>query len=206
MIHIEKDQEIAGQKELRVSSPSGDYEDSSLIEFYHVDNASVVSGAFQAQYVKYGGLVYNYSDHATLGDAILLLDPESTHTAASYVRMNRELLAKMDEGTLEVTSLQETLDAEQTTMESKMDNSVQPAILEEKPTESAPTPDVTTEDSTAPIDVPPQTTGTVEIVPDSIIPETSPNTVEQVLQPLEPSETDSQNVTVRTLFGKRKIA
>ena len=119
MIAITKDQEVAENPNLRVMTPAGDYEDTALIEFY--DNAvpGTVVGAYQAQFVRYGSLVYRFNDPIELGKEILKLDPESTHTAASYVRMTTELLSKMTNGTLEPKSLDEALTGEQTAMEDK---------------------------------------------------------------------------------------
>jgi len=119
MIHVTQNQKIIGHEDLRVATPTGDYEDSALIEFYNVNQPDVVSGSFQAQFVAYGSLVYRCSGHIELGNAILAIDPNSTHTAASYVRMSNELLAQMDEGTLEAKSLDEVIEAEQTNMEEK---------------------------------------------------------------------------------------
>ncbi len=120
MIHIEKDQEILGQTNLRIVTATGDYEDHALIEFYDVANPTLVAGAFQAQYVKYGSLIYGFNDPVELGNAILGVDPESTHTAASYVRMTKELLAQMHEGVLESSSLDQVITDEQQKTEEKI--------------------------------------------------------------------------------------
>lgn len=117
MIHIEKGESIKDNENLRIKTPSGDYDDADLIEFYDIDDKKNVSGAFQAQYVKYGGLVYMFNSPKELGEAILKIDPESTHTAASYVRISNELLAKMNGGTLEVNSLQDVVNAEQASID-----------------------------------------------------------------------------------------
>lgn len=124
MIHIEKDKEIFGEVNLRIATATGDYEDSALIEFYEITNPGIVAGAFQAQYVKYGNLVYGFNDPVDLGSAILVVDPVSTHTAASYVRMTQELLAQMNGGNLEATSLDEVMATEQENMEQKKEEAV----------------------------------------------------------------------------------
>lgn len=125
MIHIEKDAEILENENLRVVTTTGDYEDSALIEFVDISNPGVVAGAYQAQYIKYGNLVYRFNDHKELGTEILKIDPSSTHTSASFVRMSNELLAQMDSGSLEPSSLDEVLAVEQVTMEEQMTNSVE---------------------------------------------------------------------------------
>lgn len=129
MIHIEQNQNIAENENLKVATNTGDYEDTALIEFYDVIDPSIIVGAFQAQYVKYGSFVYRFNDHIELGKAILEIDPNSTHTSASYVRMTNELLAKMNNGSLEPESLDQALTTEQNNMEEQMEN---PPISDEE--------------------------------------------------------------------------
>ncbi|MDQ5949576.1 MAG: hypothetical protein QG563_82 [Patescibacteria group bacterium] len=113
MIHIEKDQLVSENQTLKVATATGDYDDNALIEVYDISNPGVITGSFHAQYIAYGGLVYRYNSAKELGEEILKIDPQSTHTSASYVRMSNELLAKMDGGTLEVDSLDEVISTEQ---------------------------------------------------------------------------------------------
>lgn len=120
MIHIEKEQSIPDNDSLRVYSETGDYNDSDFIEFYDINEPGIVAGAFHAQYIKYGNLVYQYNDPKELGEAILMIDPESTHTNASFVRMQNELLSKLNGGELEPESLQRAVDSEQEIMEEKI--------------------------------------------------------------------------------------
>lgn len=101
MIHIEQGQPLFEHKNLRVKSATGDYADSDLIKFYDIKDTSNVYGSYQAQYVKYGGLVYKFNDPKELGEAILKIDPESTHDAAVFVRMSNQLLEQMNGGTME---------------------------------------------------------------------------------------------------------
>lgn len=117
MIHIEKDQKVAENEELRVATATGDYEDNALIEFYNVNESNVVAGAFAAQFIKYGSLVYKFNDPKELGVEILKIDSSSTHTSASFVRMSNELLSQMNKGSLEPASLDQALATEQTSME-----------------------------------------------------------------------------------------
>lgn len=137
MIHIEQNQKIKDDDNLVVITPTGDYEDGALIEFYDVHNPDVVAGSFQAQYIKYGSLVYQFNEVKELGVAILAIDPESTHTAASFVRMTNELLSQMNQGSLEPASLDQVLSVEQTKMQDQIDNppvemTMQPEAIEDQ--------------------------------------------------------------------------
>ena len=111
MIHIEKDQSIYENNNLRVLSNTGDYDDNQLIEVYDVEKPETVS-SFAAQFIKYGSIVYKFSTPPELGEEILKNDPESTHSAASYVRMQKELLRQITEDSLESDSLSKVLDNE----------------------------------------------------------------------------------------------
>lgn len=119
---------MQGDQTLSVIADTGDYEDGALIEC--VGAGSTVA-AYQAQYVQYGQVVYQHSDPIELGKAILALDPESTHSAASYVRMSNELLAKMNAGSLESDSLDEMVSAQQAAIDEQRDiSSDEPAVEE----------------------------------------------------------------------------
>lgn len=130
MIHVEKDQPLASDPTLRVATATGDYEDSALIECYGADSA--VLGAYQAQYIKYGDLVYRFNEPEALGKAILAVDPKSTHSAASYVRMTEELLAKMNTGALEPESLDQVIATEQAATEELRTENVEDQVIEEE--------------------------------------------------------------------------
>ncbi len=214
MIHIDKDQKIAENENLKVMTNTGDYEDSALIEFYDVIDPAVVAGAFQAQYVKYGNLVYGFNDPVELGNAILAIDGESTHTAASYVRMTKELLSQMNGGTLEAKSLDEVISTEQENMEQKKEE----AATEEETTEE----EVTEESEEEVTEEEPEDTEDVlpeeEEVIDEVLPEEE--TIEEVLPVVEeesvpapaPQEvvpevpvTESEPVSILRRKTKRKI-
>ncbi|HRH23935.1 MAG TPA: hypothetical protein PK295_04905 [Candidatus Magasanikbacteria bacterium] len=124
MIHIEQGQKVAESEIWIVATTTGDYADSALIEFYDSNNPGVILGAFEAQYIKYGGMVYRCNNAKELGESILKIDPDSTHTAASYVRMSNELLAQMEGGSLEPSSLDEVQATEQAKMEDAIENPV----------------------------------------------------------------------------------
>ena len=125
MINIEQNQKITENENLRVASPSGSYEDSALIEFYNEENPNVILGAFAAQYIKYGGIVYRFNDPKELGAEILKIDAESTHAAASLVRMQNELSKQFDQGSLESNSLDTVMETEQANMEDQSNSIIQ---------------------------------------------------------------------------------
>ena len=148
MIHIEKDKEIFGEVNLRIATATGDYEDSALIEFYDVNNPGVVSGSFQAQYIKYGSIVYRFSDPKELGVEILKIEPDSTHIAADYARMTNELLNQMNAGSLETSSLDQVITDEQTKTEEKIESLSEP-IPEEEIEETTESTETEVEDESA---------------------------------------------------------
>lgn len=171
MIHIEKNQEVFGAPNLRVSSPTGDYDDTDLIEFYDISKNQTPPGAFQAQCVKYGNLVYKFSDAKELGEEILRIDPESTHEAASFVRMSNELLARMNKGTLDVDTLNEITDDAKIKVEAEND----PAGI---------TPNAT---------VPPTATSTTPIAP--AIPTSNNSSTTPTINPIVPTKTPTSTLS-----------
>jgi hypothetical protein len=185
MIHIDKDQIVTDNENLRVMTPTGDYEDGALIEFYDVNNPDVAAGAFQAQCIKYGNMVYRFNEPAELGTAILAIDSLSTHTAASYVRMTKELLNQMNGGTLEATSLDQVITTEQ-------------ANTEEAREETEPEAEIDGETEEVPVDDEEETEEETEIVPEVVPEETVPEgevlgeeeTVEEVVDPEVVPEAD----------------
>ncbi len=194
MIHIEQGQSVADNENLKVVTATGDYSDNALIEFCNVDTPEVVAGSFAAQYIKYGGMVYRFNGAKELGEEILKIDTESTHTAASYVRMTNELLSQMDEGSLEPTSLDQVISDEQAKTEGQMESPVEevpaeeetpveetpveedvPAVEEEVPVEETPA-EVPVEEP--PVEeVPVEETPVVETPVDPVVPEVVPEDV-----------------------------
>jgi hypothetical protein len=124
MIHIEKDQIIPENENIRVFSETGDYEDTAMISYYNVSDPTVAQGAFHAQFVRYGSLVYKFADPKDLGAEILKIDAESNHSAASFVRMQNELIKQFDNQNLEPESLNKMMQAEQLKMEDQIVNPV----------------------------------------------------------------------------------
>lgn len=122
MIKIEQHQKLPESDNLFVLSPSGDYEDSAFIDYYDISQPDIAAGRFQAQYIKYGGIIYRFNDPTSLGEELLKIDPKSTHDAASFVRINKELLAKMNGGELNSNSLSEAITNEQTFVDDQLTN------------------------------------------------------------------------------------
>lgn len=187
MIHIEKDSIIIENSTLRVASPTGDYDDNTLIEFYDIANPSVSIGAFQAQYIKYGNMVYAHNGHMELGAAILKIDPGSTHSSASYVRMSKELLSQMNGGSLESTSLEEVIDVEKKSIEEQINKTPEKAeVIPEEPKAEepvAPAPEEVLPE--VPVETPIETPVTPEVPVET--PVETPVTPEVVVPPAEVS-------------------
>lgn len=101
MIYIEHGARIPNNQNLTIASPTGDYEDTALIEFHDEGNRDIVTGSFQAQYIRYGNIVYMFNDPKELGEAILKIDPDSTHATAVFVRSTKELFDQMNSSTTE---------------------------------------------------------------------------------------------------------
>lgn len=100
MIHIEKDQIVPDNTNLRVLSITGDYSDNDLIECYGADDPTLAVASFQAQFIKYGGLVYRYNSPEELGAAIAEIDPDSTHDSAILYKEDEERRQKRMNGNL----------------------------------------------------------------------------------------------------------
>ena len=157
MIYIEKDQELYEEKNLRVFSGSGNYEDSQLVEVYDSTDPDVIIGAFAAQFIRYGSIVYKFSNIQDLGDEILRIDPTSTHSMAAYVRMQKELLKQATEGSLENDSLDKVMSNEQINNEAAgaIDNedintSSESLTPQEVPVEGSVISDITTDTTVQP--------------------------------------------------------
>ncbi len=154
MIHIETEQYLVDSTNLKVSSPTGDYEDQDLIECVDRENSVTSVIAYQAQYVKYGGMVYSFGSSKELGVEILKVDPQSTHAAASYVRMIEELDTQMNQGELEPSSLKNVLSDEQEVMEEKRAEpeiqetpQIKEEVLEDTPVEEVVVPEIIPSDT-----------------------------------------------------------
>lgn len=100
MIHIEQHQLVPENSKLRVLSVTGDYSDNDAIECYNEDEPEIAVCSYQAQFIKYGGIVYRFNTPEELGAALVQLDPESTHNSALLFKEDEERRQKRLAGTL----------------------------------------------------------------------------------------------------------
>lgn len=98
MITITKDAKVPENDNLKVYSQSGDYADNDLIECYNIDDPSVPICAYTAAYVRYGGIIFKYGNPEALGEALLAIDPDSTHDAVIYYKEELARRLKRERG------------------------------------------------------------------------------------------------------------
>lgn len=91
MITITNKLTITDGPSLVLYSPAGDYQDTDLILYADEQEPGTPIAQFQAQFVKYGPVVYQYNSPEELGEALYTVDPESTHDA---VALYKEELAR----------------------------------------------------------------------------------------------------------------
>lgn len=101
MVPITKELQIAENPDLVVHSAEGEYADSDLILCARRDNPSLPVAQMQAQYVKYGPVVYQFNTPEELGAALFVLDPESSHDAVLLYKEEVARKAAREKGTLE---------------------------------------------------------------------------------------------------------
>lgn len=66
MIHLEKDQQLKSDPKIRVAVPTGDYNETDLIECYgENDDPENPTMMYQAQYISFGNFVYQQSEEWT---------------------------------------------------------------------------------------------------------------------------------------------
>lgn len=89
MIHIEQNQQLKDDPKLRVAVPTGDYNETDLIECYE-DGSDASSSKFmyQAQYIALGSCVYQQSDEITEDQVAALLANKPIHEVIN----NRKLI------------------------------------------------------------------------------------------------------------------
>ncbi len=101
MIPITRDQKVAGNDNLLVYAVSGDYADKDLIECYDPSLGNYPTACFQAQFIKYGPVVYQFNEPEELGKALIEIDPQSTHDSAALYKEEEDRKRKRRLGTLE---------------------------------------------------------------------------------------------------------
>lgn len=196
MIHIEQHQLVPENSKLRVLSVTGDYSDNDAIECYNEDEPEIAVCSYQAQFIKYGGLVYRYNTPEELGAALVQLDPESTHNSALLFKEDEERRLKRLAGTLvpenpvpadeaisPIAQQEAVVEAEQPVEE----EAVPPVVEEEVPAEE-PTPTPSEETPPTPIDpIVPAPTSTPAVLDTASstpsVPEAMPTSTPSIIVP-----------------------
>lgn len=205
MIHIEKDQIVPENENLRVFSVSGDYSDNDLIECYDIENPNSVACAFSAAFVKYGGIIYRFGTPEEVGEALLKIDPKCTHDYAVLFKEEEERRKKRlggdftpenpipaDENISQVAQDEAKIDEEQvaetatenTNIDSSQTSSDQSADTSSSNI-SVTTPEATSTPTTTPEIITPAESASSTTTP-SALPET-PTTTESIILPTSTS-------------------
>lgn len=100
MITITKGDSVPGLPDLMVSSASGDYADTDLILCARKDAPGFDTAMFQAQFIRYGEVVYQHETPEALGAALVAIDAASTHDAAQLWREEEARRLARERGTL----------------------------------------------------------------------------------------------------------
>jgi len=111
MVPITKGDRLLDVDNFVVLSDSGEYGDFDLILCGDPSSSAESAMMYQAQFVRYGGLVYRFETPETLGEALIAIDPKSTHDAAQLFREDEERRVKREKGTLEPENPVEAPDA-----------------------------------------------------------------------------------------------
>ncbi len=145
--------------------PDGKYADTDLILCASADNPDVAVAQLQAQYIKYGPMVYQFNTPEELGAALSAIDAESTHDAVALYKEEETRRKARETGTLEPENpvpapdkVEEPPPAEETQEEEVQEESPLPAEEDEAvvPTAEEPVlPDSAPEEPAAPEPAPP---------------------------------------------------
>lgn len=100
MIAITKGTPVPGNPTHVVVMDSGEYADVDLMLCAPLDNQGTPDAMFQAQFIKYGPVVYQHETPEALGKAIVEIDPSSTHDAAQLFREEEARRLARETGTL----------------------------------------------------------------------------------------------------------
>lgn len=100
MVTVTKTLPIAENPNLAIYSPEGDYADTDLILCEEKNGPGIATAQLQAQYLKYGPVVYQFNTPEELGAALFLIDPESTHDAVLLYKEEEARKAAREQGTL----------------------------------------------------------------------------------------------------------
>lgn len=100
MVTLTQDVKIADSPSLVLCSPEGDYQDTDLVLFAEAKDPTFATAQFQAQFAKYGPVVYQYNTPEELGAALFALDPASTHDSVALYKEEAARDAARKAGTL----------------------------------------------------------------------------------------------------------
>lgn len=101
MIPLVKGERLRELAHLEVRADSGEYSDVDLILCGDATDPEAPEGVYQAQFIRYGNLVYQFETPESLGEAIVALEPESTHDSAQLWREEEARRIKRMGGKLE---------------------------------------------------------------------------------------------------------
>ncbi len=99
MITLVKGMKVPDDSKLAVVAESGDYAEADLI-LCAPEGTDFATAMLQAQYVKYGPVVYQFETPEELGKALYEQDPESTHDAVALYKEELARDAARASGTL----------------------------------------------------------------------------------------------------------
>lgn len=171
-----------GEQKLWVATATGEYADTDLIECVE---EGTPSGAhmFQAQYIKYGSIVYQHNTPEELGAALFGVDPESSHDAVLLYKEDEARRQARSEGVLEPTDPVPAVDALQETParipeeeeddvkffreQAQQETSSTPEVVEIAPEPELPVIEV---EEPTPDTMPTSTASVAEPVPEAVVP------------------------------------
>lgn len=150
MISLSRGDAVAGLSDLIVSSPSGEYADTDLILCARKDTPDFDTAMYQAQFIRYGEVVYQHETPEALGAALIAIDPESTHDAAQLWREDEARRLAREKGTLapeDPTPAPDAIEPEPVTSKEDVaqEETDTTEVVEDTPEESPATPETPNE-------------------------------------------------------------
>ena len=169
-----------GEEKVRVAVSSGEYADVDLIECSQ-DGMASTTQMFQAQYVKYGPVVYQYNSPEELGAALFAIDPESSHDGVLLYKEEEARRLARTKGTLEPSDPVPAPDAltEPPPVVREEDEDDVKFFREQEQQEASSTPEVLGE-ATEPTELPIIDAGLPEVVEPVALPTSTPPVIEEV--------------------------
>lgn len=100
MISLAQGAPIPSLPNFVIASGDGQYADTDLILCASADVPDFPVAQYQAQFIRYGEVVYQFETPEALGEALVAIDPESTHDAAQLWREEEVRRFAREKGTL----------------------------------------------------------------------------------------------------------